>query len=35
LAELYAVTLGMRQHKVAFTKEMFEFYQCVEVEKAA
>ncbi len=26
LADLYAVTLGMREHKVAFTKDISKFY---------
>ncbi len=25
--------LGMREHKVAFTKDISKFYQCVEVDK--
>jgi hypothetical protein len=35
LADLYTVMLGMREHKVAFTKDISKFYQCVKVEKAA
>jgi hypothetical protein len=27
LADLYTVTLGMRKHKVAFTKDISKFYQ--------
>jgi hypothetical protein len=29
LADLYTVTLGIREHKVAFTKDISKFYQCV------
>jgi hypothetical protein len=32
LADLYTVTLGIREHKVAFTKDI---YQCVEADEAA
>jgi hypothetical protein len=35
LADLYMVTLGMREHKVAFTKDIYKFYQCVEADKTA
>ncbi len=35
LADLYTVTLGIREHKVAFTKDIFKFYQCVEADEAA
>jgi hypothetical protein len=35
LADLYTVTLGIREHKVAFTKGISKFYQCVEADKAA
>jgi hypothetical protein len=35
LADLYAVTLGIREHKVAFTKDISKFYQCVEADEAA
>ncbi len=35
LANLYTVTLGIREHKVAFTKDISKFYQCVEADKAA
>jgi hypothetical protein len=35
LADLYTVTLGIREHKVAFTKDISKFYQCVEPDKAA
>jgi hypothetical protein len=35
LADLYTVTLGMREHKVAFTKDISKFYQCVEADEAA
>ncbi len=34
LADLYTVTLGMREHKVAFTKDISKFYQCVEADKS-
>jgi hypothetical protein len=34
-ADLYTVTLGMRENKVAFTKDISKFYQCVEAEEAA
>jgi hypothetical protein len=29
------VTLGIREHKVAFTKDISKFYQCVEADEAA
>jgi hypothetical protein len=35
LADLYTVTLGMREHKVAFTKDIPKFYQCVEDDESA
>jgi hypothetical protein len=35
LADLYTVTLGMREHRVAFTKDISKFYQCVEADEAA
>jgi hypothetical protein len=35
LADLYTVTLGMRKHKVAFTKDISKFYQCVEADESA
>ncbi len=35
LANLYTVTLGIREHKVAFTKDISKFYQCVEADEAA
>ncbi len=35
LADLYTITMGMREHKVAFTKDKSKFYQCVEADKAA
>jgi hypothetical protein len=35
LADLYTVTLGIREHKVAFTKDISKFYHCVEAYKAA
>jgi hypothetical protein len=35
LADLYTVTLGIREHKMAFTKDISKFYQCVEADKAA
>jgi hypothetical protein len=35
LADLYTVTLGIREHKVAFTKDISKFYQCVEADEAA
>jgi hypothetical protein len=35
LADLYMVTLGIREHKVAFTKDISKFYQYVEADKAA
>jgi hypothetical protein len=31
----YTVTLGIREHKVAFTKDISKFYQCVEADEAA
>jgi hypothetical protein len=33
LADLYTVTLGIREHKVAFTKDISKFYQCVEADE--
>jgi hypothetical protein len=35
LADLYTVTLGIREHKVAFTKDISKFYQCVEADESA
>jgi hypothetical protein len=35
LADPYTVTLGMREHKVAFMKDISKFYQCLEVEETA
>jgi hypothetical protein len=35
IADLYTVTLGIREHKVAFTKDISKFYQCVETDEAA
>jgi hypothetical protein len=35
LADLYTVTLGTREHKVAFTKDISNFYQCAEADTAA
>jgi hypothetical protein len=35
LADLYMMMLGMREHKVAFTKDISKFYQCVEADEAA
>ncbi len=35
LADLYTATLGIREQKVAFTKDISKFYQCVEVDEAA
>jgi hypothetical protein len=35
LADLYTMTLGIREHKVAFTKDISKFYQCVEADEAA
>jgi hypothetical protein len=35
LANLYMVMLGMWEHKVAFTKDISKFYQCVEADEAA
>ncbi len=35
LANLYTVTLGIREHKVAFTKDISKFYQCVEADESA
>jgi hypothetical protein len=29
------VTLSIREHKVAFTKDISKFYQCVEADEAA
>jgi hypothetical protein len=30
LADLYTETLGVREHKVAFTKDISKFHQCIE-----
>jgi hypothetical protein len=35
LADLYTVTLAIREYKVAFTKDISKFYQCVEADEAA
>jgi hypothetical protein len=35
LADLYTVTLGIREHKVAFTEDISKFYQCMEANEAA
>ncbi len=35
LADLYTVILSIREHKVAFTKDISKFYQCVEADEAA
>jgi hypothetical protein len=35
LADLYTVTLGIREHKVTFTKDISKFYQCMEADKMA
>jgi hypothetical protein len=35
LADLYTVTLGIREHKLAFNKDISKFYQCVEADEAA
>jgi hypothetical protein len=35
LADLYTVTLGIWEHKVAFTKDISKFYQCVEADESA
>ncbi len=35
LADLYMVIFGIREHKVAFTKDISKFYQCVEADEAA
>jgi hypothetical protein len=35
LADLYTVTLGIQEHKVAFTKDISKFYQCVEADESA
>jgi hypothetical protein len=35
LADLYTVMLGMREHKVAFTKDISKFYQCVKADETA
>jgi hypothetical protein len=34
-ADLYTVILGIRENKVAFTKDISKFYQCVEADAAA
>ncbi len=35
MADLYTVMLGIREHKVAFTKDISKFYQCVKADEAA
>jgi len=35
LADLYSVTLSLREHKVVFTKDISKFYQCVEAYETA
>ncbi len=35
LGDLYTVTLGIREHKVALTKDISKFFQCVEADEAA
>jgi hypothetical protein len=35
LADLYAVTLGILEHRIAFTKDISKFYRCVEADKTA
>jgi hypothetical protein len=33
LAGLYTITLGMRENKVAFTKNISKFYQCIKADE--
>jgi hypothetical protein len=33
LTDLYTVTLGMRELKVAFTKDISKLYQCMEADE--
>ncbi len=33
LADLQTVMLGMRKHGAAFTKDIFQFYYCVQADK--
>jgi hypothetical protein len=35
LADLYTVTLGMQEHRVAFTKDISKFYQYIEADETA
>jgi hypothetical protein len=35
LADLYTITLRMREHKVAFTKNISKFYQCIKADETA
>jgi hypothetical protein len=35
LADLSTVTLGIWEHKVAFTKDFSKFYQCMEADESA
>ena len=35
LADLYSVTLGLREHQFALTKDLSKFYNCVEADDIA
>ena len=35
LADLYSVTLGLREHRFALTKDLSKFYNCVEADEIA
>jgi hypothetical protein len=35
LADLYTLTLGIREDRVTFAKEVSKFYQCMEADKVA
>ena len=35
LADLYGVTLGLREHGFALTKDLSKFYNCVEADEIA
>ena len=35
LADLYSVTLGLREHRYALTKDLSKFYNCVDADEIA
>jgi hypothetical protein len=35
LADLYTLTLGIREHRVTFAKDVSKFHQCMEADKVA